>query len=77
LGKGTYLMLKRQPNQRQWLDKHRFKALDWLAGGTLLYGLLGLQLYISAAVLLPWLLPSAMAWVYVFSVFKRRSHAAN
>jgi hypothetical protein len=77
LGKGTYLMLKRQPNQRQWLDKHRFKAIGWLAGGTLLYGLLGLQLYISAAVLLPWLLPSAMAWVYVFSVFKRRSHAAN
>lgn len=35
-----------------------------LVGGTAVYGLVSLQLYISGAVLLPWLLPSLTIWLY-------------
>jgi CHASE2 domain len=45
-----------------------------LIAATLLYGIISLQLYISAAVLLPWFLPSALFWVYLLPVLKRRPH---
>ena len=45
------------------LEKHSFKVkwlLIVLSSATAIYGLLGLQLYISRAILIPWLLPSMM-----------------
>jgi hypothetical protein len=36
-----------------------------IALGIILYGAMALQLYISTALLFPWLLPSMMFWVYV------------
>jgi hypothetical protein len=70
VGKGTQLWLKRQQQLRLHHDPLKIVAV--LTGGTLLYGVVGLQLYISAAVLCPWLLPTAMTWVYGLSVFKRK-----
>lgn len=58
LGKGVKLVLM----------KHHLKRQRWTIGlslATAAYGLAGLQVYISAGVLLPWLLPSAAFWVYV------------
>jgi hypothetical protein len=54
-----------------WTPKQHFAGL---IAATLLYGLLSLQLYISAAVLLPWLLPTALFWAYRLSALKRQSH---
>jgi CHASE2 domain-containing sensor protein len=46
-----------------------------LAAATLGYGVLALQIYISAAVLLPWLLPSLTLWLYSLPKLKEASHA--
>jgi CHASE2 domain-containing sensor protein len=58
LGKGIQLLL-----QRQHLSPQRQLAL--VVSGTTAYGLLGLQVYISAAVLVPWFLPSTVFWMMV------------
>ncbi|MBE9182945.1 CHASE2 domain-containing protein [Oculatella sp. LEGE 06141] len=54
-----------------WTPKQH---LAGLSAATLLYGLLSLQLYISAAVLLPWLLPTALFWAYRLPALKRQPH---
>nr|MDJ0572431.1 CHASE2 domain-containing protein [Pleurocapsa sp. MO_192.B19] len=61
LGKGFILMFRKQYHQRQ----------QWaigLTGVTAIsgLGLVGLQLYLSAGILLPWLLPSATFLLYVW-----------
>ena len=68
LGKAIALRLRHQPDQRRSTALERKRIITKLAIATALYGLIGLQLYISAAVLLPWLLPSAVLWVYVIPV---------
>jgi CHASE2 domain-containing sensor protein len=59
LGKGAMLFfMSKKPHQRQ----------TWIllfAGGTIVYGFISLQSYISASVLLPWFLPSIVLWLYV------------
>ncbi|MGH2414357.1 MAG: hypothetical protein ACRDEA_11855, partial [Microcystaceae cyanobacterium] len=67
LGKGATLVLRKQYRGRQW------RAIG-LASATAVYGLVGLQVYLSAAVLLPWLLPSAAFWIYVLPTLRRKSH---
>lgn len=50
-----------------WTSRQRMPR--WrlmLTAGTVAYGVLALQLYISAAVLLPWLLPSLTLWFYLW-----------
>jgi hypothetical protein len=47
--------------------------LLYLVGGTLAYGLLSFQLYISAAILLPILLPVVAVWVYILPRLLPRS----
>lgn len=64
LGKGTLLFLKHQRHRRKWA------IILVIANAG--YGLAGLQVYISAAVLLPWLLPSAAFWVCVLPAFSRK-----
>jgi hypothetical protein len=66
LGKGIRLTLLDNPSQRQ-------KLLKWLGGATAVYGLIGLQVYISAAVLIPLVLPSAVFWNYVRLALARKS----
>lgn len=59
------------------LTLRRFDRLNWrwLVGGTTAYGLLSLQIYISAAILLPILLPVLTFWTYTLPNLKPKSHA--
>ncbi|WP_036028263.1 CHASE2 domain-containing protein [Leptolyngbya sp. PCC 6406] len=51
----------------------RWHIIAGLAAGTALYGVLSLQLYISGAVLLPWLLPSLTVWLVCWPIFKENN----
>jgi hypothetical protein len=75
LGQGTVLLLKRQQYQHPWTRKRQGLYGVGLAGATVLYGVLGLQLYVSANVLLPWLLPSSLFWMYAFTALRRKVNA--
>ena len=66
LGKGVTLVLEKHYRQRQlWVLS--------LTGATAIYGLVGLQVYITAEVLLPWLLPSATFLIYVWFFSRNNS----
>ncbi|OLP19025.1 hypothetical protein BST81_07330 [Leptolyngbya sp. 'hensonii'] len=67
LGAGTVYGMRRFPNPQVWC---------WaIGGGTIGYGLLSLQFYISAHLLLPWLLPTAAFWAYTLpECLNRRSN---
>ena len=58
LGKGLALGLPQGPISRR-------QGYLLLLGATAAYGLVSLQVYIAAAILLPWLLPSATFWLYI------------
>ncbi len=61
LGKGAVLMLE---NNSKTQKNAIILLLLFLL--TLIYGIATLQIYISAAILLPWLLPSLTFWIYIF-----------
>ncbi len=64
LGKGLSLLII---GRKRW----------WIVAGivaTVAYGLLSLQMYISVAFLLPWLLPSVAFWIYTLPASGRKSH---
>jgi hypothetical protein len=67
LGKGATLVYQKRA-------RHRLRWAMGLASATAIYGLVALQLYISAAVLLPWFLPSAAFWIYVLPALRRKPH---
>jgi hypothetical protein len=52
----------------------RNKWILAMGGGTLIYGLASLQFYITSAVLLPYLLPVATFWTYVFLNLSKRKY---
>lgn len=63
-----------------YLLKKKFKfsqkqTITASLSAVILYGIVGLQLYISAAILLPWLLPSGVFLAYVLSTTRRKHHA--
>ena len=66
-GKGLSLWMLRQ--QRQ--SAERVKAIGYLGIGTVAYILISVQLYISAAVLLPVLLPTVAIWTFAVQSFRR------
>ena len=43
-------------------------------GAVIINGIIGLQLYMSAGIVLPWLLPSIVSLAYVISVTRRKNH---
>ncbi|MDX2229920.1 MAG: CHASE2 domain-containing protein [Leptolyngbyaceae cyanobacterium bins.349] len=64
-GKGAVLFIR---HRRRWY---------WVlfgGGVTILYGVIGFQTYITAGILLPWLLPILTLWVYILPVLLRRDH---
>jgi hypothetical protein len=65
LGKGIALAPGVAERRRKWTIA--------LVGTTLAYGAIGLQVYISGAVLLPWFLPSGIFWSYILLNRKRSS----
>jgi uncharacterized membrane-anchored protein len=73
LGKVTVLILKQHQRQHRWSRQHRLQVIAGLAGATVAYGVIGLQLYISAAILFPWVFPSAVFWMYVVSAIRRKN----
>lgn len=66
--KGITLLIQPQKASRQ-----RQQLGIWLAGSTVLYAVISLQLYASSlAVLLPIALPSAVLWMYVLPLLIKR-----
>lgn len=65
-GKALALYLQGRPYRS-------FYGLTALGGTTLGYGLMSLQLYISGAVLLPWLLPSLTIWLYCLPTLRENT----
>ncbi|OUL23110.1 CHASE2 domain-containing protein [Nostoc sp. 106C] len=72
LGKTTVLIVK---NQSRLSLSRRRQIMAGAVGAVILYGLAGLQLYISAAILLPWFLPSSVFLAYVLPATRRNNHA--
>lgn len=68
-GKLTALMLLQQPRKR------REKLILILVTLPVICGLVGLQLYISVSVLIPWFFPSLVFVDYFVSVFRSKHHA--
>lgn len=85
LGKGVVLILEKEKGERKkGKGKHLLFLFPsgsgkWvlLSGATAIYGLASLQLYISASVLLPVLMPVATFWTYILlSQLERKSHVS-
>ncbi|BAZ00305.1 putative Chase2 sensor protein [Tolypothrix tenuis PCC 7101] len=69
LGKITVFVIKSQ--SRLSLTRRR-QITFGAVGAVILYGLLGLQIYITAAILLPWFLPSSVFLAYVLPATRRK-----
>ncbi|MEW6495080.1 MAG: hypothetical protein AB1589_21565 [Cyanobacteriota bacterium] len=85
LGKGVVLILENEKGERKkGKGKHLLFLFPsgsgkWvlLSGATAIYGLASLQLYITASVLLPVLMPVATFWTYILlSQLKRKPHVS-
>lgn len=75
VGQGIVVLIRHQP-----FGFYRFNpryGLIGLAIATLGYGWLSLQLYISARILLPWILPTVLVWIYVLPSFRRNAHDSS
>jgi hypothetical protein len=66
LGKGTTLALLKQKHQQ------RRQQVLVLVGATTAYGLVGLQLFISAGISIPWFFPSVLFWTYILPVLRQK-----
>lgn len=66
-GKRMMLILLDNPSKKQQL-------LIKLGGATAVYIIVSLQIYISAAVLLPWFLPSVAFWNYIRLALRKKSY---
>ncbi len=85
LGKGAAIALENVKTERKQtngkhtllhLSSQRSKWVLAMASGTVIYGLVGLQFYITSAVLLPYILPVATFWTYIFlNQLHRKDHA--
>ncbi|XGV94391.1 MAG: CHASE2 domain-containing protein (plasmid) [Leptolyngbya sp. BL-A-14] len=71
LGKGSVVALGNQ----SWRQQRRL--LLWAAIATLAYSLIGLQLYISVKILMPWFFPSLVLWFYFFPILRRQIKVTN
>lgn len=71
LGKLSWFILQRQ---RKWSSNHRIHIIGAAIAATIISGVISLQLYVSAAVLVPWLLPASIFLVYIISATRRKNH---
>ncbi|MGC1394293.1 MAG: CHASE2 domain-containing protein [Coleofasciculaceae cyanobacterium] len=75
LGKGIVLALKKVNEEKEPIYLLLDRKSKWfilLTGATGIYGLASLQLYISAAVVLPFILPMVTIWSFIFLSFSER-----
>ncbi|HEY9614961.1 CHASE2 domain-containing protein [Allocoleopsis sp.] len=68
LGKSMALAMKPRQQRIRW---------RMLLGGTAVYGLVSLQLYIWGALLLPWIFPSVTFWTYALPGLLRKKSDAS
>lgn len=66
-GKGIVLLLKDFQYSRRRLTAG-------LMGSTAVFGLVGLELYQSAAILIPWAFPSIVFWICVLPILRKKRH---
>ena len=66
--KGVVLLIK---------DSHysRRRLFVGLIGSNAIFGIVGLELYQAAAILIPWIFPSILFWIYVLPVLRKKRHA--
>ncbi len=79
LGKAVFLALllpnsRRQIRKSVSLGRGEIGKIIVLGIATAGYGVVSLQLYISSAILFPWLLPSAIVWSYALPALIRRKN---
>ncbi|MGV0024908.1 CHASE2 domain-containing protein [Phormidesmis priestleyi] len=65
LGKGATLLIASLKNHK------KRRLVLCMMGGTAVYGLIGLQSYVTAAIVIPWFLPSVLFWLYVLPALRR------
>lgn len=75
VGKGVAIGLSRQQRRGQWSHRRRLQSIGAVGGGSVLYGLLGLQAYTAMGVLFPWVLPTGLFWVYVLPTLRKKPNA--
>ncbi|PSB24999.1 CHASE2 domain-containing protein [Stenomitos frigidus] len=68
IGKGVVIGI--HSAQRQGKRIHRYQILGGTVGASAIYGLATLQLYLSGAILLPWLLPTGLCCTYISVTLK-------
>ncbi len=71
ISKITVLFLQGQSRLK---TKYRLQILTGSAITVILYGFTALQIYITAAILLPWFLPSSVFLTYILSTTQRKNH---
>lgn len=67
IAKGIKLNLEKQTVNPRLL-------LIVMSGTTIFWSLVGLQLYITGAILIPWLLPTVAFWAYFLPLIRNQSH---
>jgi CHASE2 domain/CHAT domain len=72
IGKGLAIGWERDFRLGRWSRHHRYRLILGLSFSTIAYGLLGLQSFISGAILLPWALPIGVIWIYSIPALRRR-----
>jgi hypothetical protein len=72
ISKMTVLILE---NLSLLTNKLRLKILTGSAITIIIYGIVALQVYITAAILVPWILPSSVFLAYILSTTQRKNHA--
>jgi CHASE2 domain-containing sensor protein len=71
IGKGLALIWERDFRLGRWSRHHRRRVILGLSFGSIVYGGLGLQSFISGAILLPWTFPIGVIWIYSIPAFRR------
>lgn len=71
IGKVLSLRWQRTFLRGHWSRKHRHQLIIGLSFSTIVYGGLGLQSFISGAILLPWTFPIGVIWIYSIPAFRR------
>ncbi|MDX2240022.1 MAG: CHASE2 domain-containing protein [Leptolyngbyaceae cyanobacterium bins.302] len=72
IGKGVVLGISY--SQRNGKRIQRYQILGGTVGAIAIYGLVTLQLYISGAILLPWLLPSGIFLIYISATLRGKHY---
>ena len=71
IGKGLALVWERDFRLGRWSRRHRHRVILGLSFGSIVYGGVGLQSFISSAILLPWTFPIGVIWIYSMPAFRR------